>query len=368
MRLLQHDSFSIKSKPPFSEWPQIVHRFLEEQGLRYGKFYYFFNEFSPKGCPRAVRDCPGLGEPIHIHGRPYGLADTWVLSNIHTPTAFTEADLLPLMKKLHRTYGFAEVILYYLDVDFFGRVVPTERDLTPARDQARWHNQPLDPRIAMNLQLQGCGFTLHRDILGNNTLTMTTDILRDGELLDPAPYVEALKALLPGIRHSSIHQLLLSEEEKAEIAARNESAVPLLEPVRAFFSQRLPGNQGQNRFVSQYKLAPTLKKLAKEYGWTYHFLGGGVFGMDKRTEKGQSLWLTADSGPSRFDTGFSLELRGVGYNHLLWNAGYRPTNQEELDAAAAEFFAAVAEFESSGLLQPLIDHFPEVPGWFLPDE
>lgn len=367
MRLIQHDSFYIKSKPPFSEWPQIIHQFLQEQGLSYGKFYYFFEEYSLKGSPRAVKDCPSLGQPEQISGRAYGITDTWVLSNIHTPTACTEADLLPLMKKLHRSYGFADVTLYYLDVDFFGRVVPAERDLTPARQQAEWHQQPLDPRIFLNRQLRGCGFTLHRDILGNNTLSMSMDLTRDGALLDPAPYVEALKALLPGARHRSIQEAVFSEEEKAEIAARNEAAGPLLEQVQAFFADRLPGDQGQNRFPSQYKLAPILKKLAKEHGWKYRFLADGVFTLDKVTQKGQILRLMADSGPSRYDAGFYLDFQGVGFKHRLWTAVYLPTNQDELDAAAEQVFAAAAEFERSPLLRSLTAHFPEVPDWFLPN-
>lgn len=366
MHLIQTDSFYIKSKPPFSEWSQIVHRFLEEQGLSCGKFYYFFEEFSQKGCPRAVKDCPSLGQPELVNGRSYGMTDTWVLSNIHTPTACTEADLLPLMKKLHRSYGFSDVTLYYLDVDFFGRVVPTERDLTPARQRAEWHHRPLDPRICLDQQLRGCGFQLHRDILGNNVLSMSMDLIRDGELLAPAPYVEALKALLPGARHRTIQEVVLSDAEKAEIAARNEAAAPLLERVQAFFAARLPGNQGQNHFPSRYKLAPILKKLSKQYGWHYHFIADGVFTMDKQTEKGQCLRLMADSGPSRYDTGFYLEFQGVGFQHRLWTAVYLPTNQEELDAAAEEVFAAAAEFEKSELLQSLTAHFPEVPGWSSP--
>ena len=367
MRLIQHDTFLIKSKPPFSEWPGIVHRFLEEQGLSYGKFYYFFDEQSLKGCPRAVKDCPSLGEPVHVNGGSYGFFDTWVLSNIHTPTACTEADLLPLMKKLHRSYGFSDVTLYYLDVDFFGRVIPAERDLTPARQQAEWHNKPLDPTIFLDRQLQGCGITLHRDILGNNTICMSMDLIRDGELLDPRPYVDAMKTLLPGVRHRSFQEVVLSEEEKADIAARSEAAVPLLERVHSFFEARLPGNQGQNRFPSQYKVAPILKKLSKERGWQYRFLADGVFFMTKTTPRGQTLKLTADSGPSRYDTGFYLDFQGVGYSHRLWTAVYLPTSQEELDRAAEEVFAAAAEFEQSPLLQELTDHFPEVPGWFLPD-
>ena len=74
----------------------------------------------------------------------------------------------------------------------------------------------------------------------------------------------------------------------------------------------------------------------------------------------------ADSGPSRYDTGFYLEFQGVGFQHRLWTAVYLPTNQEELDAAAEEVFAAAAEFEKSELLQWLTAHFPEVPGWFSP--
>ena len=367
MRLIRHDSFCIKSKPPFSEWPGIVHRFLQEQGLTSGKFYYYFEEMFQKGCPRAVKDCPGLGQPQRIPGGSYGIVDTWVLSNIHTPTACTEADLLPLMKKLHRSYGFSQVTLYYLDVDFFGQVIPTERDLTPARQQAERFQKPLDPTIFLDRQLQGSGFSLHRDILGNNTLTMSMDLIRDGELLDPGPYVDALKDLLPGARHRTIQELLFSEAEQAEIAARNEAAGPLLERVHAFFEARLPGSQGQNRFPSQYQVAPILKKLSKELGWQYRFLGGGVFTMDKVTQKGQILRLMADSGPSRYDTGFYLEFQGLGFRHRLWTAVYLPTNQQELDAAAEQVFGAVTEFEHSELLPELTAHFPEVPGWFLPD-
>lgn len=366
MRLIRTDSFYIKSKPPFSEWPQIVHQFFREQGLSWGKFYYFFEELSLKACPRAVKDCPGLGEPVLVNGSAYGSVDTWVLSNIHSPTACTEADLLPLMKKLHRSYGFSEVILYYMDVDFFGQIVPVERDLTFARKLAEWHHQPLDPWTSLNYQLQGCGFTLHRDILGDNTLSMSIDLLRNGELLDPAPYVEALKVLLPGARHRTTQEIILTEEEQTEIAARNEAAAPLLGQVQEFFKARLPGNQGQNHFTSRYKLAPTLKKLSKQYGWHYHFVSDGVFSMHKITEKGQNLILMADSGPSRVAAEFCLEFQGVGYQHLLWTAGYHPSDQDGLDAAAAQVFAAAAEFEQSPLLPELIAHFPEVPTWFLP--
>ena len=367
MRLIQHDTFILKSKPPFSEWPQIVHQFLQEQGLSYRKFYYFFDEQSLKGCPRAVKDCPSLGEPLRVNGGSYGFFDTWVLSNIHTPTACTEADLLPLMKKLHRSYGFTNVTLYHLDVDFFGQVIPTERDLTPARQQAECHHKPLDPTIFLDRQLLGSGLQLHRDILGNNTICMSMDLIRDGAMLDPGPYVQALKTLLPGARHQTIQEVILSEEEKAEIAARSEAAGPLLARIQRFFADRLPGDQGQNRFPSQYQVAPILKKLSRERNWKYRFLADGIFYMTKTTSKGQTLRLTADSGPSRFDTGFYLDFVGVGFKHRLWTAVYLPTNQAELDAAAEQVFAAAAEFEQSPLLRELIDHFPAVPGWFLPE-
>ena len=88
--------------------------------------------------------------------------------------------------------------------------------------------------------------------------------------------------------------------------------------------------------------------------------------MHKITEKGQNLILMADSGPSRVAAEFCLEFQGVGYQHLLWTAGYHPTDQDGLDAAAAQVFAAAAEFEQSPLLPELIAHFPEVPTWFLP--
>lgn len=119
MRLIRHWNYSIGTKPPFSEWPELVHRFLDRHGLSSGAFLYCFSdalsyytqwnpalleqEIAASGCKRALKTCPGFGEPRMIPGRQYGLMDELVLSNIDTGRGCPEAEILPLMKRIHRS-------------------------------------------------------------------------------------------------------------------------------------------------------------------------------------------------------------------------------------------------------------------------
>lgn len=365
MRLIRHYFFYINAKLPFSQWPQIVHRFLEEQGLSHGRFLYCFEDFDRKSCDRAAKDCPTLGEPEYVEGSAYGAGDHWILSNIHKDTPCTEAELLPLMKRIHRTYGLSAASLYYYDVDFFGRVVPMERDLSRAEARAARFGLPTETRLHLSLQPRGSGIQLYRDRLSNNTLSMSVELLHDGHVFDPTPYFEGMKALLPGVSHASHLEVILSDRERAQIDAWNADAGPLLERIRQFFTARLPGGLRQNRFPSNYRLAPTLKKLSKARGYRYQF-DGGIYSMEKQTKKGQHLILSADSGPSRYDASFALEFVGLGYRHRLCTAIFLPTNQQEFDEAAARVFDAVAEFDSE-FLSELTAHFPAVPDWFTPE-
>ena len=76
MRLIQHYIFNIKTKVPFSEWPEIVHRFMYENHLTSHRFLYFFedilsdNEAKDEALPRSscakiLKDCPS--DAFHLN-------------------------------------------------------------------------------------------------------------------------------------------------------------------------------------------------------------------------------------------------------------------------------------------------------------
>lgn len=44
MRVIQTYTFRMSPKTPYSDYPAIVHRFLEEQNLVSHRFLYFFDE------------------------------------------------------------------------------------------------------------------------------------------------------------------------------------------------------------------------------------------------------------------------------------------------------------------------------------
>lgn len=377
MRVIKTYYFYIGSKIPYSEWPAIVHQYLADQGLVSHRFMYYFEELldsrkSPDdrlldgSCAKAVKDCPALGEVRFLNGGASGVVDHLLLSNIDRDTACTEADLLPLMKKIHRRYGFTESVLYYYDIDFFQDVIPFERDLAHAKAASERHHLALEPALFLSHQPYGSGIRLHRNIVGGSTLCLSVDLLHNGEVLDPTPYFEAMRSLLPNIRHADCLKIYFSEEEKQSIAVMNDHAAPTLEQCRDFFSQRLPSSQEQNLFQSNYSIATKLKKLAKQYGFTYQYQGCGMYALDKRTARGHVLRFGADSGPSHYDTTFGLDLSGIGFNHTLLSWMQTPTNQQEFDACAEQAIAVVSEFEKT-LLPSLDVLFPETPDWFVPE-
>ena len=101
MLAIQTYRFRIKTKIPFSEWPQIAKTFLSQQSLHYGRFLYYFEDLCD-ACPKAVKNYPNLG-PVrkrsNIWQRPY-------LSNIEDGVGCSEAEIMALMPKIHRRYGF----------------------------------------------------------------------------------------------------------------------------------------------------------------------------------------------------------------------------------------------------------------------
>ena len=375
MRVIQTYTFKMSPKTPYSDYPNIARRFLEGQNLISHRFLYYFDEnvfmksceetLITGGCAKAVKDCPALGE-IRIHNNPaFGGSPILFLSNIDSDTGCAEADVLPHMKKIHRRYGFRESDIYYLDIDFFRHVIPFERDLTCVENNAAHFQQTPDFTFLLHSQPYGSGIRLHRYCTGGNYLSLSIDILHNGEIHDATPYFEAMKALLPNIHPTVSMQIYLTEAEKQEIASWDKQIAPVLEKSRSFFTEHFPTKDRQNNYLSNYTIASKLKKLAKQHGFSYHYEGFGVYVLDKRTPRGHMLRLWVDSGPSHFDTTYHVNIQGIGFCHVLCKSMQTPTNQAESDACSEKMLSIISEFEKT--LVPDLDAFySETPDWFVP--
>ena len=361
MRVIRRYSFNIGAKVPFAQWPEIVHRFLEENGLTYQRFLYHFedNVLEPqtcsKACERLQKDCPEIGEG-HMLPAVVNRMSRYVLTNIAGESDFQESLLLPLMGKIHRSYGFAEVMLGYYDVPFFGRVIPFE-----VAD---------DPRRSSTWQLYGSAISLYRDaVFGTAELVMTIDVLQDGQLLDAALYCEAMRKLLPKVRVTSSLDVVLSEEEQQQITVNSQAAMPILARCQEFFAQHLPQGFQQVLTLPSYSLASALKKLGKRFGYAYRSLpgSGATCILEKRTVSGNILHVWVDTGPSHARTEVRVSFKGLGFSHCLASANFAPVNQEELEERLAQTMAFVEEFRTS-LLPALDACFPPCPTWFEPSQ
>ena len=375
MRVIQTYIFRMSAKTPYSDYPSIARRFLEEQNLVAGRFLYYFDELivsksyeeaiSKGSCAKAVKDCPALGDIHFLNGIDYKLGQSLFLSNIHDSTDCSEADILPHMQKIHRRYGFCESDLYYYDVNFFQDIIPYERDLSRAKNRAAYFQLDLEPALFLCEQPYGSGIRLHRSIAGGNYISLSVDLLHNGKIHNATPYFKAMQALLPRIRPDIRMKIYLADAEKQEIAYWDKEIAPALEKARTFFNERYPTTKKQNHSPSTYTLAPQLKKLAKQHGFSCRFEGLGIYTLDKRTVRGHVLRLAVDSGPSHYDTTYRLTIQGIGFSHSLCMSMQCPSNQAESDACSEKMFSNISEFEQT-LLPELDIFYEETPNWFIP--
>ena len=376
MRLIKNYVFDIGTKIPYSEWPEIVHRFLMENHLVSHRFLYYFedliiNENKDEallncGCTKILKDCPSLGEIRYYNGKAHKRSDLLYLSNIDQQNSFPEEKILPLMKKIHRKYGLYESNLYFYDINFFGNQMCFSRDYSLATRISQEDNTPFDPTLYMNHQPYGSGITLHRDVCADNYLKLSVDVLHNGAVLDATPYCDFMQSLLPKIKVTTSLSIYLNEEEQQKIEETNRSAEPMLQQCREFLSQRLLYKYSQNLFSSNYSVAKPLKKLAKEYGYTYKLLwNGGVYSLEKRTARGNVLYIVVDCGSSHYNIGVQVTYQGVGFIHTIGRSNSTPTKQQEADAFLRSVISIISEFENT-LLISLDKLYPETPSWFIP--
>lgn len=377
MRLIENYFFKIGTKIPYSEWPEIVHQFLVENKLVSHRFLYYFEDFlGSKGdidaamqngpCAKIRKDCPTLGESRLLKGEEYGISNHIFLSNIDQPDDVREETILPLMKKIHRRYGFTESVLYYFDINFFGKRTEFARDRSFAERRAEENHTPVEPTLLMSRQPYGSGIILHRSCCNDNYIQLSVDILHDGEVLDATPYCESMQKLLPKIKPRISLEIYLSEEEKENNERINQAAEGKLQECREYFLQCFPSSEYKHFVCTNYSVAEPLKKLAKQYGYKYKFLhAAGFWSLEKRTARGNVLSVGIERGTFCSFLRVYLNYEGVGFFHHLGGIEHTPTTQEEVDACLEQVMSAIGEFERT-LLPSLDVLFPETPSWFIP--
>lgn len=379
MRAIKTWRFNIKTKIPFSEWPTIVHAFLNECNLSYSRYMYYFEDYADSseptgepsvrcGCRRILKDLPSLGE-IRYHGyAKYLMSDSFWLSNIDCESSVSEADILPLMKKIHRSYGIPDCYLYYYDIDFLGCTIPFERDYSIAEKMCLVKGMDYDPTRLIEFQPYGSGIVLHRDVCGENYLDLSIDILHDGKENDPEPYFRKMRELLPNVRYTESMKIYMTDEEKQQIEEANRNAVPIIGKASDYFLRFVCSKEKQNTFSSSYSLAPKLKKLSKKYGYQYRKTNENYyFLIEKRTERGNVLQLCVYTGPSHYYLCFDLFFQGIGFRHSLCGSMQTPADQQEADECLEKMFKVLSEFEED-ILPELDALFPPTPHWFVAED
>ena len=349
MLAIRTERFLIGTKIPFSDCPRIVQKFMAQQNLHYDRFLYYFED-NFGGLPKIMKDCPNIGSMrsrLNING-----GEHFYLSNIDEDTGCTEAEIISVVPKIHRRYGLSEAHIIYQDIDFFAQKIP-------AVIQA-----PGNTPACIN----GSGITLYHDSVFPrwNSIDLSIVIHNGIETYDPTPYFEAMKQLLPGVRHMGFVKCCLTTEEQFLYARLNERITPLVQRACNYFEKHLP-----ERIVStpatldirNLSVAPALKRLGKQYGYSYVKHEYGCFFVQKRTANGHYILLEIDVGPMFKGVGLLIRYVGAGFNHSIGSTFRYPQNQKDLEADLLQTFQALASAEKD-VITALDSHYPPTPDWF----
>ena len=350
MRVIKNYNFNIGTKIPFTVFPQIIKTFMEKQNLRYKKFLYSFeDDFITNSCSRAMKACPKFGPIIDA---PKGCGSYQYLTNIGCDSPVTEEDILALMPKIHRSFGFSESKFIYSDVDFFSRLIPSETEYETK-------SFPVFPK--------GSNIIFSRDsVFKDSMITLQIDILDGEKLLDASSYRDAIAELLPKIKHKERTEVFLSSEENSKIENNLEKAKPFALEIEAHLTEKICGKYKNVKDSSCFNFAPVLKKFCKEYDWEYVCYDSFEFFVRKKLQGGNYLHLLIDIAPSRFRVSPKLSLCGIGFDIPLFGEEFLPKTEEDIKGYYRNFFEAVAEEEKSAFPE-LEKFFERSPDWFVPD-
>ena len=350
MLAIQTYRFLIGTKIPFSDCPEIVQTFLNQQSLHYDRFLYYFQD-NFGGLPKIMKDCPNIGP---MRSRPVNSGEDFYLSNIEEDTGCPEAEIISVVPKIHRRYGLSEAHIIYQDIDFFEQQIP-------AIIQAPYNTPTC---------IKGSSITLYRDSVFPrwNSIDLKFLIHSGTNTYDPTPYFEAMKQLLPGVRHMGFVECCLTNEEQSLYDHLNESATPLVQNACNHFEKQL-----SERITStpatldtpNLSVAPALKRLGQQYGYSYVKHEYGCFFVQKRTANGHYILLDIDVGPMFKGVGLLIRYVGAGFDHRIGSTFRYPQDQKNLEDYLLQIFEALASAEKD-IIPALDSHYPPTPDWFAP--
>lgn len=342
---IQTIRFIIGTKIPFSDFPKIVQSFLDKHNLHYKDFLYYFED-NYGGLPKALKDCPKLGP---IRTRRSNAGEMQFLSNIPERTECTKDDILSLMPKIHRQYGFSDTYIIYQDIDFFSIGIPSIVQ-SPGNTPDCIH---------------GAGIECYRSSVFPrwNSIDLHIIIYDGHNTFDPTPYMDSMKQLLPGIRTLGGTECYMTEEEQEAYNTLNQNALSLVKQAHKHLTSQLPNiAKVCNHITPTLSAAPVLKRLCKDFGYTYVKHEYATYFLQKRTPNGHYILLDIDIGRAK-DVGILIRFAGMGFEHRICCTGRYPESQEELVKDFSQIFSALASAEQTVI--PALDaHFPPTPDWF----
>ena len=380
MRVFMHYEFFVGTKIPFKDWPDIVNHFLEASSLGYQGLDYYFGcldmtddyqavldgtkcktctaftrckyckteaeSYLKKGnaCQRAAKEHPKLG-PIHY--APHPRFKTAFLTSIGNSDGCGETQLLPMLNTLSRRYGFSDSYLIYRDVNFFGQISPAI-----VNKEHPTVEQVLGSQIVLH---RGAAFESHW-----NSISLQIDIT--GGAADPSAYRDTMADLLPGVRHWSYTQVRPTPEETAQYAHRHQAAAPLIKQAEEKLKNVLQcsSEPSPGKAIS---VSALLKKLAKEFGYTYQKPGAGMYSLSKRDSLGHFIRLEIDTGRCGNELNPLLQYAGLAFCHTIGGIPIDTTTPGATVHGLRQFLLAVQELQES-LLPQIGALYPETPLWF----
>ena len=383
MRILQCYRFLVGTKIPFNKWPGIIEQYLQEQNLLHHSFHYCLETYDysercrsvldgtkcetclapesacercrkeaedtlRKGtaCERAVKENPFLGT-IKVRQTRYDTIQS--LNNFDEESNASKENIYAIISKIYKRYGFAHTSLIYRDIDFFRRIS------TPAPE----------PEYLLN-GYEGSGITLYRSCLSqDNAIILVVESRYPGEVLNAAPYADALSKLLPGIKRLPATKIIMEEGEQIRYEVLHSQAKPLLKQAKEFFDEHMPEVKGNDEPDAKVSVASWLKKFSKRYGYTYSGYMNYIYFLEKKLSTGHYICLEFVSNPLSPDADPYVKLCGLGFNHEIWIDGFSPQNSRDASDYFTKLFDTLVLSEES-VFPAILDLYPKTPDWFMP--
>lgn len=383
MRIYKQLIFNVGTKLPFFLYPCVVEKYLDNLGLEYSSFLYYFeeldftdeysrvlenydsstdpggfkyneaNDYLNKihGCRKAHFEHPEFGGLRHFSSNGFKV---FYLSNLDRPSKEARNVVFPLMSKIYRKYGFSKTVIAYHGVDFFGSGFPS----------SIYHENGIYKKLT------GQRIVLERTAAfpKDSTITIHFDITNDPDAAAIGRYRDTMLGLLPEkIRVDEETYCVLTDEETEVYDELTITAKPAIgsaaEAIRKYIADRvsfvdgIPGDD-------PVSLASPLKKAAKTFGYVYWKPYYHFYNVIKRTPNSHVLKIEIESGHYGNEMNVYMDLIGAGFSVRVAGFSFAPADSDDVKIAVNSFFEAIDTVDN-GDLKEIDALFPPSPENYL---